>query len=693
MTTHQTRSLTGALLAAFLCLTAFDRAAAQFIIDGVTNTAQTVTSGTGLVTTNGALILTGTGVPVTMSGSSALTNFGTITQTGTARAINNTIAGATLLIFNASNALIQAAAQDALKTANSAITVINHGSMICSNGQALDLRDITSQPNLILNHASGLIQATAEDAVRPGVAGVITNHGLIRAIPVAGSGSDGVDAGPNTGTRLFNTGTIEGRHGVTGGATTYTISIRNATGGWLRGVNGSGVNIDGVAATSTALVTNDSGATIEGLVNATSINGDGDGVDVDGVVTLDNAGLIRGFGAKGVDSGGSPNNAEGVAIGGGTIINAASGQIIGSTLVADAPHTDPSRQGNGILADNGAGGAAVADTKIDNAGLIWGKTGFGIKLVGTWNDLLINQAGGLIQGDNAPGGGPLAVIQMGAGNDVVTNAGAIVHSAGHTATALALEAGDDELILAGGMANIQGGVDGGSGSDTVRFALGTGQTFSHSGVMTNIEFLAADSGQTVLNGPVSVDGPATVAAGATLRINGLLSATSVGAAGTLGGTGTLVSSSTLEAGSILDPGNSIGTLTFGGNLNLTMAVSNHTGALRFELAAPASSDKVAVTGTLTIGDGLLELDDFDFTDWGVAAGTYVLFASDSVIDGFLGANLTGMLGSYSITLDLADGNTDLVLQVVPEPATVVLTVLGLLAVMWRGRRAMRRSGT
>jgi hypothetical protein len=673
-----------------LALLATTTTHAQFVIDGASNTAQTVSSGTGLVTTNGTLTLTGTTVPVTMSGTSVLTNFGTITQTGTGRAINNSAASANLVIFNGSNALIKATAQDALKTANSAITVINYGSMISSNGQVLDLRDITSQPNTVINHASGSMIATGEDAVRPGVNGVVTNFGLIQAIPVGTSGSDGIDAGGNTGVRVHNTGTIQGRHGITGGATTYAISIHNATGGLLRGVNGSGVNIDGVAATSTAVVTNESGATIEGLVDATSPNGDGDGVDVDGVVTLHNAGLIRGLGAKGVDSGSQPNNAEGVAIGGGTIINAATGQIIGSTLVGDAPNTDTTRQGNGILADNGAGGSAVAATTIDNAGLIWGKTGFGVKLVGAFDDTIYNRAGATIEGNDAPGGGALSVIQMGAGNDVITNAGAVVHSAGHGATAIALEAGNDTLVIAGGVASVQGGMDGGSGTDTVQLNIGTGNTFTHQGSITNFEDFAANSGKAVLRGPVTIDGAATVAALAAVHVNGSFAATTLTVAGTLAGTGTVNAVTTVAEGGALAPGNSIGTLTFAANLDIALAVSNLTGALKFELGAPGNHDQIVLSaGTLSIGNGLLEFDDFSFTDSGVTNGTYILFSTDSAIDGTLGGSLTGFIGAYQATLSLGDSNTDIMLTVVPEPSSFVLAGAGLLLLAWR--RISRRS--
>ncbi|MCS7049390.1 MAG: hypothetical protein NZ483_08875, partial [Verrucomicrobiae bacterium] len=670
-------------------LSVLPAAQGQFIIDGASNTPQTVSSGTGLITTNGMLTVTGSAVAITMSGTSIVTNFGTVQQTGTGRAIRNTAVGANLTIYNETNALISASAQDAVQTANSAIRVLNHGTITAAGGQALDLRDILTQPNVVINYSTGHLLATGEDAVRPGVSGIITNYGVIRATPVSGSGSDGVDAGVNSNVRVYNAGTIQGRHGITGGATTYAITIHNDAGGLLRGVNGSGVNIDGVAATSTATVRNEAGGVIEGLVDATSANGDGDGVDVDGVVTLHNAGIIRGFGAKGVDSGGNPNNAEAVAIGGGSIVNTASGQIIGSTLLSDAPNTNPSRQGNGILADNGAGGSAVAATTIDNAGLIRGKTGFGIKLVGNFADQIINQAGGVIQGANAPGGASLAVIQTGGGDDLVINRGHILHDAGMTETALALEAGNDTLRVEGGVAVITGNVDGGAGNDAVVFDLGAGNSFAYAGTLSNFEQLSAVSGTTDLNGNAPVAGAATVAAGATLRVNGTLGATGLAVSGTLGGNGTVQAPTTMNAGSALKPGSSIGTLVIDDDLDLTAAVNDPaTGALEFELGSLPHHDKV-LTDSLKIGIGKLEFDDFQFTDLGITLGSYVLFASETPIVGTLGANLTGTISGYSATLALANGNHEIVLHIIPEPGTATLTfgAVALLAVFRLRRRA------
>jgi hypothetical protein len=148
------------------------------------------------------------------------------------------------------------------------------------------------------------------------------------------------------------------------------------------------------------------------------------------------------------------------------------------------------------------------------------------------------------------------------------------------------------------------------------------------------------------------------------------------------------------AGGRLAPGNSIGTLIVAGNLNLALAVSNQTGALQFELGAPGTNDLVLVnSGTLTIGSGLLEFEDFQFTDAGATNGTYFLFATGNVIDGSLGAGTTGLIGGYQATLGLANGNKDLVLTVVPEPSAGLLTLLGMGLLAIRRPRVGRRCQT
>src|SRR5262249_3120039 len=141
-----------------------------------------------------------------------------------------------------------------------------------------------------------------------------------------------------------------------------------------------------VSASVTARIVNGREAIISGGVMGGAVaEGDGDGIDVDGVIDLENYGSINGFGAVG-----GTNNAEGVAAGGGRVYNDRFGFITGSTRAADAPNGDATRAGNGILIDDSNGGNAVAATTVINYGQIQGRSGFGIKIVGNYADSITN---------------------------------------------------------------------------------------------------------------------------------------------------------------------------------------------------------------------------------------------------------------------------------------------------------------
>jgi hypothetical protein len=431
--------------------------AANFSVGpGVTDTAaKTLGTGsgqTGSVAATGTLSVSGSTNAVTISGNNAtLTNLGTIKQTGTGRAIRDNTGVSNLNITNGSTtnstALIQTNSADVIQmnVGNASVTLNNYGTMESLNtggggNQAIDFAAITNGSNIVNNYAGGLLKATNADAVRPGANGVINNYGTITAIDTSNDpGADGVDMQGNSATvNNYAGGAITGgRHGIT---SDVNVIVNNAAGASITGSNGSGVGSDG-----TGTVVNY--GTITGQTAPGKVYGDGDGVDIDGLANVQNYGTIRGTGSYGTKPGdAAPSQSEGLALGGGSILNVAGALISGGN--------------NGILVDDSNGGGAPNATTITNAGTIEGLNGYGIKFIGTQND-------------------------------TITNTGTITATSG---AAVDMGGGNDTLNLQTGSA-ISGGIDGGSGNDTLHLS-GTGSL----GSTANFEALQVEGGTWTLTG-------------------------------------------------------------------------------------------------------------------------------------------------------------------------------------------------
>jgi autotransporter-associated beta strand protein len=177
----------------------------------------------------------------------------------------------------------------------------------------------------------------------------------------------------------------------------------------------------------------------------------------------------------------------------------------------------------------------------------------------------------------------------------------------------------------------------------------------------------ADDGTWTLGGANTYTGN-TVVNGGTLIVNGNQSlatgAVSVNGTSTLGGGGTLGGSVTVAAAANVAPGASVGTLSIGGDLTVS-AMAGGDGKLFYQLGSLASSDKIAVTGTLNIGTEVLGFGDFEFTNLtGLQNGTYKLITSGVAVSGTLDpANLTGAVGTGTGTLQISGTGTDIELVI------------------------------
>lgn len=574
-----------------------------------TGSGRTIDANTGtpvLVISNqsGGLISASGNVVIRLNrsaGSYLIDNQGTIAQTGPTvggeRAIKADAAYSSTnnQIINGAagnrSAVISSTGNDALRLGSN-FTLTNYGA-IFSTGAVN-----TSCPDYLGAACVNDYSAADGVAIENGRTNVlILNHGSITGPRHAIDGGDPVAAAADSDLvgidRLVVTST--GPNGATfdkvvGATTTSGIRIDNPVvinyaGATLTGNNGSGVGFDGhgVVINHGAISGNYAGAgnvyDHEGLGQTTS-NGDGDGVDIDGVAYVENWGSIRGNGAGGLDSGGNANGADGIAAGGGTIVNHAGATIYG--------------QSKGILIDDGANGTALAAgrgtatanpaaARIYNEGSIVGERRTAIGLVGNFDDLLVNYASGTITGgsestrvDEAASSTAGAAVQMGGGADTLSNYGRIE---GRNGLAIDMGDGDDVLkLFAGGSSGVVvGSVVGGAGSDTLE--TGGSQRFA-SGTLSGFERFIVRDGSTVFDYALGNVTALQVDAGASLQVNGEVS----------------TSADIAIEGSFRAPvGEVLRNIAVGGNLALGAAAS-----VEMRLGQGNSSDRFTVAGTTTL---------------------------------------------------------------------------------------------
>jgi outer membrane autotransporter protein len=587
------------------------------------NVAQSIANGnTGTV--NGTLsIASGIAVTVTgTTGTASIVNSGTIEQTGTGRTIDNNTSGVSLDISNSAGALISSLGDDTIRVnksnANAAVTINNNGTIWqrggvnadgdaagLKSGQAIDLEKASKATinNGSSTNANAIIRADGDDAIRAGNNTTINNYGTIVSngkvntscpdylasacdLTADYGANDAIDAKESTGVVVNNFGTISGpRHGITADV---DVAVNNAAGAVIIGRNGSGVGSDGTGTVvNRGLISGryaGPGNIYEHLSGSngetTAANGDGDGVDIDGIGTVKNYGRIEGLGGGGMDSGGRPNGGDGVAMGGGTIENHAGATIWGKS--------------NGILVDDGANGTdnttitqgrGTADTaggivSILNDGAITGDQKVAIGLVGDFGDTLINGSTGVITGganavrvDELLSATPAAAVQMGGGNDTLTNYGRIE---GKNGMAIDMGDGDDIVNLYGG--SIVGTIDGGSGNNLLHT---NGIQSFNDGQLDNFQNVTVQGGSTTFNAALNASGNVQIDASGNLQVKGNINA------------GNLTVNGTLQT----TAGSSFRTTTLTGNY-----AQGATGILETHIGAN-DNDKIVAAGTATLDNG------------------------------------------------------------------------------------------
>lgn len=454
------------------------------------------------------------------------------------------------------------------------LLIDNSGTIRSSTGQGIDLDAVRGAgvTTTVINRAEGIIRGELSDGMKTGSNATITNYGEISSGDSTNADQkfDGVDIDSGTGVTVNNYGLVSGgRHGITAdlGATLNNY-------GTVIGRNGSGFGSDGEGTVINY-------GTITGSNNSLQPNGDGDGVDIDLIAHIENYGIIKGLGASGVDKNGFANGSEGIAAGGGYIYNAENALI--------------NSVDNAILVDDGSGGSGVGATTLINNGTIEGLGGFGVKLVGEFDDSVFNN--GLISGSNG------LALDFGGGNDTLT--------LGHNS-------------------RFVGVVDGGTGIDTVVMDDAVGGSF---GASQNFETLRVRQGKWTLTGSGDFSQGGSVSSGAELvNQGGIAGSMTVDQGGVYAGGGTVGG---LDVNGALVANKALGAAQVNGNLNMSSGST-----LAFGADADGGSAPVKVSGNANLNGASLAVI--------ASAGTYPWQSQYTVLQA---GSVSGRFGS--VTSDYA----------------------------------------